>query len=100
MSNENKFVIEHGVLKKYVGPGGDVVIPEGFTAIMWAAFYESPVERVWVPDTVRGIGRYAFAKCKKLKEIVLPDSLEAIVDNAFEDCSEDLVIPWRWNHLW
>ena len=29
MSSASDFVIENGVLKKYVGPGGDVVIPEG-----------------------------------------------------------------------
>lgn len=92
MSDVNRFVIEFGAVKKYIGPGGDVVIPEGVTAILWGAFYDSPVERVLVPDTVRGIGRYAFAKCKNLKEVVLPDSLEAIEADAFENCPEDLVI--------
>lgn len=29
MSSANDFIIENGVLKKYTGPGGDVVIPEG-----------------------------------------------------------------------
>ena len=38
MSNEMDFVIENGVLKKYVGPGGDVVIPDGVTAISASAF--------------------------------------------------------------
>lgn len=28
MSNLSEFVIENGTLKKYVGPGGDVVIPD------------------------------------------------------------------------
>ena len=34
----NDFVIEDGVLKKYNGPGGDVVVPEGVTAIGANAF--------------------------------------------------------------
>ena len=38
MSNASDFIIENGVLKKYVGPGGDVVIPEGVTAIGELAF--------------------------------------------------------------
>ena len=29
MSENKDFVIENGVLKKYNGPGGEVVIPEG-----------------------------------------------------------------------
>ena len=33
MSNASDFIIENGVLKKYVGPGGDVTIPEGVTSI-------------------------------------------------------------------
>ena len=28
MSNANDFIIENGVLKKYVGPGGDVTIAQ------------------------------------------------------------------------
>ena len=39
MSNANDFVIENGVLTKYVGSGGDVVIPEGVNEIGAAAFY-------------------------------------------------------------
>ena len=38
MSNAADFVIENVVLKKYIGPGGDVVIPEGVTSIGKEAF--------------------------------------------------------------
>ena len=38
MSNPGDFIIENGVLKKYVGPGGDVVIPDGVTSIGEEAF--------------------------------------------------------------
>lgn len=34
------FVIENGVLTKYIGPGGDVAIPEGVTEIGKSAFYD------------------------------------------------------------
>ena len=33
MSNASDFVSENGILKRYVGPGGDVIIPEGVTSI-------------------------------------------------------------------
>ena len=29
MSNASDFVIENGVLKRYAGKGGDVVVPDG-----------------------------------------------------------------------
>lgn len=40
MSNVKDFVIENGVLKKYLGNGGDVVIPDGVYEIGRSAFYE------------------------------------------------------------
>jgi len=33
------FVIENGILKKYTGSGGEVVIPEGVSAIGNLAFF-------------------------------------------------------------
>ena len=44
------FVIEHGVLTKYEGAGGGVVIPEGVTEI----------------------GRNAFYRCMSLKSVTIP----------------------------
>lgn len=38
MSNPNDFVIENGVLIKYNGPGGDVILPEGITEVGKNAF--------------------------------------------------------------
>ena len=38
MENNQDFVIENGILKKYNGPGGDVTIPEGVTEIGSSAF--------------------------------------------------------------
>ena len=38
MSNSNDFIIENGVLIKFVGLGGDVVIPDGVTDIDRFAF--------------------------------------------------------------
>ena len=40
MSNASDFIIENGVLTKYVGPGGDVVIPSGVSTIGKKAFFK------------------------------------------------------------
>ena len=40
MSNPNDFTIENNILIKYTGPGGDVVIPDGVTAIGDQAFWD------------------------------------------------------------
>ena len=66
MSSASDFVIENGVLKKYVGPGGDVVIPEGVTSIEEGAFSGSSPASVTIPDSVTSIGRQAFGFLPKL----------------------------------
>ena len=61
MSSASDFVIKNGVLTKYVGPGGDVTVPEGVTSI----------------------GDSAFRCCSRLTSITLPDSVTSIGDWAF-----------------
>ena len=65
MSNASDFIIENGVLKKYVGPGGDVVIPKDVTSI--------------------GVG--AFDGCTNLTSSVLPDGVISFYDWAFDGCT-------------
>ena len=65
MSNTSDFIIENGVLKKYVGPGGELVIPEGVTEI----------------------AKTAFADCAALSHIKLPDSLKYLDPKIFKDTS-------------
>lgn len=62
MSNASDFIIENGVLRKYVGHGGDVVIPEGVTEI----------------------GKHAFADYASLGVVQFPDSLVYLDVNVFK----------------
>lgn len=84
MSNASDFVIENGVLKKYIGAGGDVVIPDGVTAIGDAAFAAcSSVTAVTIPDSVTSIGERAFVGCRSLMRIKIPAGIEKIEKDAF-----------------
>lgn len=69
MSNASDFIIGNGVLKKYVGPGGDVVIPEGVTRIdRWAFFNCGSLTNVTIPESVIHIYDTAFYGCSGLKD--------------------------------
>lgn len=78
MGNE-VFVIENGVLKKYRGNGGQVVIPDGVTEIGEFSFYNCEgITSVVIPDGVEAIGEYAFCSCTNLERINVPDSVKKI----------------------
>ena len=87
MSGNSDFVIEGGVLKQYNGPGGDVVIPEGVTAIGYSAFSNrTGLTSVTIPDSVKEIGHFAFSNCTGLTSVTIPDGVKEIGGSAFKGC--------------
>ena len=88
MSNASDFIIENGVLTKYVGPGGDVTVPEGVTSIGERAFeWCDSLASITIPGSVTSIGDEAFRWCRHLTSIMMPDSMMSIGDRAFSGCS-------------
>ena len=82
------FEIENGVLTKYNGAGGDVVIPDGVTSIGDSAFENcSSLTSITIPDSVTSIDNYAFFNCSNLTSVIIPDSVTSIGDYAFYKCS-------------
>lgn len=81
------FIIENGILTKYTGSGGAVVIPDGVTAIGRDAFsLLNSITSVHIPNSVTVIGHGAFESCMKLAHINIPDSVTAIHGKAFWNC--------------
>ena len=79
MSSNNDFEIENGVLVKYTGAGGDVVIPDGVTSI----------------------GDWAFSRCEGLTSVTMPDSVTSIEDHAFCEYKPDKYCnSERRDHYW
>ena len=66
MRRNSDFLIEGWVLKKYVGPGGTVMIPAG----------------------VKVIGDGAFRGCGGLAEVTIPEGVTTIGEWAFDGCGE------------
>lgn len=91
---DSDFMInENGVLTKYNGLGGDVVIPEGVTSIGSRAFEDcSALTSVDIPEGVTQISSYAFRRCTNLVRVKIPVSLTSIEGLAFQGT------PW-WESL-
>ena len=60
-----------------------VTIPNSVKTIGYAAFYESGLTSVTVPDSVTEIGERVFNSCKDLKTFKLPDSMTYISHDMF-----------------
>ncbi len=64
------FVIENGILKKYTGAGGDVVIPYGVTGIGYDVFRFSTIVRsLTIPDSVKTIDSRAFCNLNGIETL-------------------------------
>ena len=88
MFHPQDLVIENGVLQKYTGPGGTIVLPNGLRGIGNDAFSgRRDLEAdVVIPEGVEKIGESAFYDCIKLRSVTLPESLLTIELLAFLDC--------------
>jgi len=86
---DNDFLIENGVLKKYLAfYKHSVAIPDTVTKIEKGAFANHSISSVTIPDSVVEIGEYAFCSCESLVEVNIPDSLINIGQGAFLGCHE------------
>lgn len=77
---------------KYNGAAADVTIPSRYqgkpvTTIGHAAFFNSAVTNVTIPDSVTSISDEAFINCPKLTNISIPNSVTYIGFSAFSSCT-------------
>ena len=83
-----EFVIDaSGVLTAYNGDGGEVVIPEGVTAIGSSVFQDNQtITGVFLPEGVTTIGQSAFSNCDGLTSVILPEGVTKVDAIAFYSC--------------
>ena len=87
-ASDEEFEIVNGILIKYNGEGGDVVIPDKVTIIGEGAFESCNYPmRVYIPNSVTRIGEYAFGACHEMISVSIPNSVTSIGPSAFFSCS-------------
>lgn len=80
------------IVTKYKGTAADVTIPSRYkgkpvTAINNAAFPNSAVTSVTIPDSVTSIHDVSFFNCSQLTNISIPNSVTYIGYSAFNSCT-------------
>ena len=97
VSDKNKYLsFKDGCLYSFDGTillsaaaaTGELVLPEGLTAIQPYAFEDNAkVSSVVLPKSLKELSEYSFYNCTGLKKIKLSDDLTYIGDNAFSGCN-------------
>ena len=89
ISERKGFIIEIGVLVRYDGDGGDVVIPNSVESIGVGAFAGcETLTSITLGNSVTSIYNLAFLDCSSLTSITLSDSVKSIGEDAFDGCYE------------
>ncbi len=79
-------------ITKYIGPVGDVTIPDTITGLPVTAIgpdafvNETNMARVTIPNSVTTIGGRAFQSCTNLSNITIPRNVTTIGMDAFRNC--------------
>ena len=82
---QNDCVIIGDTVVKYVGDGGDVVVPDGIKVIFKGAFSYQKIDSVILPESLLKIEDSAF-KGSSIKKITIPKNVETVGRTAFGSC--------------
>ena len=79
MSSASDFVIERGILKRYLGADAYVEVPDKVKTVDSYAFQKNAAIRsVQLPESLREIGQLAFSGCDALEQLYIPANVEQL----------------------
>ena len=80
-------------IDKYIGTADKVMIPDTIDGkpvrqIGPSAFYQcAAIREIVLPESINAIGEHAFSGCSLLSSINIPEGVEAISNRTFSDCT-------------
>ena len=85
--SKDEVIFGKNVLFSYIGNADEYVIPENIEIIVSKCFFMSGLKNIVFNEKVTEIPYLAFASCRNLTEVNIPDNIEMIGDGAFKDCT-------------
>ena len=102
---ENDCLIESETKKLIQGltkfSNTSVKVPDGVTEICNQVFFNSNIEKIYIPDSVISIGDYSFCGCENLQNIRLSENLKSIGEASFFSCKKltEIKLPESLNEI-
>lgn len=83
--------LEHYAIKE----GTEVIADEAFIPKKGTGDRKKKLKEIVIPNTVTHIGKWAFVACNRLKRMVLPDSVTYLGECTFQSCDsiEEIILP-------
>ena len=87
------FIIESGVVTKYLGSSNVVIIPDGVIALSPCLFWDNQkIKEVRLPNSLISISGDTFYNCSNLEKVNIPFSCKFMGNNPFAGCPKIKVI--------